>query len=211
MTLPKVTVNDVLSWGPCHSKQAVHELAAPLGERFDALSVLRASHITAADRLWAVLREEMIPAPILHEFACRTAEWALVLVALGGAEIDLRSVEAIATKRRWVRGQATDAEIDAAWSAADAARSAARSAVWKAAWSAARSAARSAADAARSAAWSAACNAAWSAADAARSAAWSAVCNAAWSAADAAWSAARSAADDVRVGELIGLLEARDG
>ena len=189
MSLPTVTVDDVLSWGPCHSETKVRELAAPLGDRFDALAILRAAHITAADRLWTVLREEMIPAPILHEFACRSAEWALVLVALGGAEIDPRSAEAIATKRRWLRREASDKELSAARSAAKRAADAA--------WSAAKRAARGAAEAA------------WSAAEAAGSAAWSA----AWSAVEAAWSAARiaaeaawSAADDIRVEGLLALL-----
>jgi hypothetical protein len=149
-----VTVDDVLSWGPCHNETKVRGLAAPFGERFDALAVLRAAHITAADRLWTVLREKMIPAPILHEFACRSAEWALVLVALGGAEIDPRSAEAIATKRRWLRREASDKELSAAWSAARSAAEAAWSAA-KAAWSAVE-AAWSAARIAAEAAWSAA-------------------------------------------------------
>ena len=196
MSLPTVTVDDVLSWGPCHSETKVRELAAPLGDRFDALAILRAAHITAADRLWTVLREEMIPAPILHEFACRTAEWALVLVALGGAEIDSRSADAIATKRRWLRREASDKELSAAWIAA---RSAA-----EAAWSAVRSAAEAAGSAAGSAVRSAA-EAARSAAEAAGSAAGSAV-EAAWIAARIAAEAAWSAADDIRVDGLLALL-----
>jgi hypothetical protein len=80
-----------------------------------------------------VLREKMIPAPILHEFACRSAEWALVLVALGGAEIDPRSAEAIATKRRWLRREASDKELSAARSAAKRAAWSAADAAWSAA------------------------------------------------------------------------------
>jgi hypothetical protein len=82
----------------------------------------------------------------LHEFACWCAE-----KALKNANVtDERCYAAIATKLRWLKGEATDAELDAAESAA---RSAARSA----AWSAARSAAwRAAESAARSAAWRAA-------------------------------------------------------
>jgi hypothetical protein len=156
-----VTVDDVLTWGPCHSEAKVRELAAQLGERFDALDVLRASHITAEDRLWTVLRPEMIDEPTLHEYACRSAEWALAFVALGGATIDPRSLAAIEVKRRWVRGEATDEDLAAARAAArDAAWDAARAAAWDAArdaardaaWGAARAAAR---DAARAAAWDA--------------------------------------------------------
>ena len=148
-----VTVDDVLTWGPCHSEVKVREMAAPLGERFDALDVLRATHITAEDRLWTVLRPEMIDEPTLHEYACRSAEWALAFVALGGATIDPRSLAAIEVKRRWVRGEATDEDLDASWAAAWAASRAA-------AWAAARAAAW---DAARAASWDASWAAAWDA------------------------------------------------
>jgi acyl-CoA synthetase (AMP-forming)/AMP-acid ligase II len=124
MILPAVTVEDVLSWKPCYSDETkVRDLAAPLGDRFDVLAVLSAYlsgelKCSAEDVLWFATHEEVTPTPILHEFGCRTAEWALVLVALGGAEIDPRSVEAIDTKRRWMRGEASDKELSAAWSAA---------------------------------------------------------------------------------------------
>ena len=103
--------------------------------------------VSVEDRLWAVLREEFIPAAILHEFACRCAEKALELVP----NPDPRSVEAIEAKRKWLRGEITDDELAAArdaaraaaWAAAwAAARDAARDAVWDAAWDAARDAAR---------------------------------------------------------------------
>src|SRR3990167_8761473 len=81
----------------------------------------------------------------LHAFACAVAMDALHLTEARGARVDPRSWVAIETKRRWLRGEATDAELHAAWSAA-------------------RSAALSAALSAESAAWSAALSAAWSAA-----------------------------------------------
>ena len=94
----------------------------------------------------------------LHEFACDEAERALALTD----NPDPRSIAAITTKRRWLCGEATDAE-----------RAAARDAAWDAAWAAAWDAARAAAwAAARAAAWDAARDAAWAAArDAARDAA----------------------------------------
>ena len=54
---------------------------------------------------------------ILHEFAVTCAEDALALVA----QPDERSVEAIDAKRRWLRGEITDEELDAAEAAAWAA------------------------------------------------------------------------------------------
>ena len=86
---------------------------------------------------------------VLHEFACWCATRALKTANV----TDERSWNAISTKLKWLRGEATDEDLSAAESAA---------------WSAAESAARSAAE---SAAWSAAGSASWSAAE---SAAWSA-------------------------------------
>jgi len=119
---------------------------------------------------------------------------------------DQRSIDALDVAERYGNGQATDAELAAAWSAAGdaagaaalaAARAAASTAEWSAEWSAARATARAAASTAEwSAEWSAARAAAstaeWSAAlAAARATARVAASTAAWS---AAWSAARAAA-----------------
>ena len=130
-----------------------------LGERLDA-----SDKSCARERpvLWIA-----DAATVLHEFACAVAMDALHLTEARGAGVDPCSWAAIETKRRWLRGEATDAELRAAQSAARrAARSAAwraESAAWSAAWSAARSAAWRAESAARSAAQSAAWSAAWSA------------------------------------------------
>ncbi len=115
---------------------------------------------------------------VLHEFACWCAEEALLKRKDAGEETDPRSWAAIEMKRKWLRGEATDAELAAACAAA-----------WAAAWAAAR-----AAD--RAAAWAADSAAAWAADSAAASAATRAAACAAARAADsaAAW-AADSAAD----------------
>ena len=102
---------------------------------------------------------------VLHEFACAMATDALCAAEARGERVDPRLWAAIETKRRWLRGDATDQELAAA-------RAAARAAAGAAAWDAAGAAARAAAwDAARAAAWDAAWDAAWAAAwDAARAA-----------------------------------------
>jgi len=77
-----------------------------------------------------------------HEFALACARRVQHLMS------DPRSVAALDTRERWLRGNATDAEMDAAWAAArDAASAAARDAAWDAEW-AASAAARAAASAA---------------------------------------------------------------
>lgn len=153
-----VTLEQFMKFRPCWLYEDGGEerlrTIAKRKKNWSALDVLALEEVPANDRLWAVLREEFIDAPVLHEFACRCAEEALRFVD----KPDPRSLAAIETKRRWLRGEATDEELAAAWSAA-----------WCAAWSAAESAARCAAEsAAESAAWSAS----WSASrSAARSAA----------------------------------------
>jgi hypothetical protein len=144
------------------------------------------------DKLWFVLRPEVIDDVTLRLLSCDFAERALKRERRAGQEPDERSWNAIRVSRRYARGKATDEELAAARAAARAAAwDAACAAAWDAAWAAAWDAARAAAwDAACTAAWDAACTAACAAAraaawDAARAAAWDAACAAAWDAADA--------------------------
>ena len=171
------------------------------GGRMSALDILSLDGVREEDKLWSVLREEFIPAPILHEFACVCAEYALTLID----NPDPRSIKAVEVKRAWMRGEATDGELDAARAAA---REAARVAVCKA--KAARDAACGTARVAR-----AARDVAWTASDAvgedAGSAAWTAsndASSAAWAAAsDASMAAASDAAREAQIAYLIMTLE----
>jgi hypothetical protein len=151
-----ITVSQFLALDPCYGEERIREIAGGKDE-WSALDILALEDIPAEDRLWAVLREELTDAPMLHEFACRCAERALSRIE----SPDPRSVAAIETKRRWLRGEATDEKLYAAWAAAryaardaagEAAVAAARYAAWVAAW-----------DAAVAAAWAAARAAAWDA------------------------------------------------
>jgi hypothetical protein len=190
-----VTLKQFIAFGPCWVEEdgGLARLKAIAGEKknWSALDVLRLDEVSAEDKLWAVLREEFIDAPVLHEFACRCAENALELIE----KPDPRSFAAIEAKRKWLRGEITGAELDAA---VDAARDAAVAAAVAAARAAAVAAAVAAA---RAAARAAAVAAAWAAA---RAAAVDAAVDAAWAAAvDAAVDAAR----DGQVKLLIDMLE----
>ena len=131
-----------------HDGSEKHALMAAIAarrEHWSALDILELSEIPAEDRLWYALREELIDAPLLHEFACRCAERALNRVKIP----DPRSLRAIEVKRAWLRGEATDDELDAAWHDAaealwDIVHAAIRNAAWAAAQAAARAAVRSA-------------------------------------------------------------------
>ena len=181
-----VTVEQFKSFRPCwletaEGRKRFARIAA-IRDEWTALDVLNLPNVSAADKLWSVLREEFIDAPILHEFACRCAEYALSFVD----NPDPRSIAAIDAKRKWLRGEIKDKELRAA---RDAARAAARAAALDAAWDAAGAAAMATAwaaarDAAGAAARDAAWDAAWDAAGAAaRAAAWDAARAAAWDAA----------------------------
>ena len=157
-----VTYDEFLGFSPCWLDDVEKaERLKEIGKRKDnwtALDVLALEDVDAGDRLWAVLREEFLPADLLHEFACQCAEKALE----NYDDPDPRSIAAITAKRKWLRGEITDEELAEAWAAA---RAAAQAAAWDTAWDTARAAARAAAQAA---AWDTAWNVAW---DAAREAA----------------------------------------
>lgn len=132
-----VTVEQFKSFRPCwletaEGRKRFARIAA-IRDEWTALNVLNLPNVSAADKLWSVLCEEFIDAPILHEFACRCAEYALSFVD----NPDPRSIAAIDAKRKWLRGEIKDKELraagDAAWDAArDAARDASRAAGWAA-------------------------------------------------------------------------------
>ena len=145
-----VTVEQFRKFGPCwletaEGRRKFARIAAIKNE-WTALDVLNLPDVSVQDKFWSVLREEFIEAPILHEFACRCAEYALSFVD----NPDPRSIAAIEAKRKWLRGEITDVELHAAQDAArDAAWDAARDAAWVAAMVAAQ-------DDAMDAAWDAA-------------------------------------------------------
>jgi hypothetical protein len=158
-----ITVDEFLQFNPCYPESRIRAIAATHDGKteWSALDILALEDIPATDRLWAVLYERLIDAPILHEVACRYAERALARVE----NPDPRSVAAVETKRRWLRGEATNEELSAA-------RNAARSAVQAVAEYAADYVAEYAV---RSTTWSAAEDAAWNASRSdARSTTWSA-------------------------------------
>ena len=156
-----VTPEQFKEFGPCWLETAAgrkrYARVAAMRDEWSALDVLALDGVSNEDKLWAVLREEFIDAPVLHEYACRCAEYALTFVR----EPDSRSIAAIEAKRKWLRGEISNYDLTAA-----------RAAAWAAACDAACDAAWAAWDAA---AW-AACNATTAAYDAARAAACDAAC-----------------------------------
>ena len=103
------------------------------------ISRLSDSDVNDSDKLHAVLRPELIDRRILHELACDFAERAQTYVNAPHAD----SLKAIEVKRKWLRGQATQAARASSSAAAAHAASAARAAtVVRAVAQAARAASR---------------------------------------------------------------------
>ena len=164
-----ITIDQVMSWEPCYDREKVLRLSRGKTE-LTVGEIIDLRFVPAKDKLWLLLREEIIPARTLHEFALWCAETALTKANV----TDERSWNALNVKRLWLDGKATTEELDAAWNAA-------RDATYEATTVSARDAASAAA---MDAAWHTAMDAAWAAAmDAAWYAARAAVSAAAWEAA----------------------------
>jgi hypothetical protein len=159
--LKQITINDIRAFNPRY------DLARFLPEDWcgTAVDILRVADCPPQDRLWVVLREELIDARMLRLFAVWCARQALALVD----NPDPRSIAACDVAERYANGAATRLELYAARAAAwDAAWAAAGDAAWAATWTAASNAGDAAGDAAWAAAeaaiWAAASNAAGAAA-----------------------------------------------
>jgi hypothetical protein len=162
----KLTVKpplELCKWGLHASKKAIDALNYAPGSIACRVE-LSGEILEGDDKVCATERTvlKMVDATnVLHEFACWCAEQALLQEREAGREPDPRSWAAIEAKRKWMRGEITDSELEAARVAAwDAARDVAGAADWDAAWDAVWAAAW---DAARVAAWDATWAAAWDA------------------------------------------------
>lgn len=163
------TIEDIRSWEPCYdpNKYLPEEWCGT------ALDILDDKRIPLEDRLWVILRTDLVSERLMRLFAVWCARQVQHLMT------DARSIAALDVAERFANGQASREELDAARAAAWAAAAAAREA---AAWDAARAAADAAGVAAGAAAWAAAFRAAGAAA-------FRAAVDAAWAAVDAAWAA----------------------
>ena len=175
MSSTLITIEDLDRWGACgrHHEYRDEILHRWLNGRpgLTALEVARLRQAPCVDRLWVLLRSEVIGEELCREAADVYADRAVRRHALPHPVTREWA-------RRWLSGE--DRSKAAAWAAGDAA--------W-AAWAAARAAWAAAGDAAWAAgdaAWAAG-DAAWDAGGAAGAAAWDAAGDAAWDAAGDAW------------------------
>lgn len=135
---------DVISWKPCHGKTKTLRIMRGLLRVMTALDVLRHERATPQDRLWCVLRPEVLSDRTMRLFAAWCARTALEAERAAGREPDPRSWVAIDVAELYALRQASEAELCAA-----------RAAAYAAARAAAYAADAAAADAARAAAYAA--------------------------------------------------------
>ena len=143
----KIMREQLRQWGACYADERIAELVPEEG--LSPLEVA-ALDIPAEDRMWVLLREDIIPARELRLLAC---DWAEAACSKTGWDNE-HSLNAIAVARRFAVGEVPAAELDAAcsaaWAAARSVRAASRAAesatfaaasraaAWAAAWSASR-------------------------------------------------------------------------
>jgi len=118
----KITIDQILAWDPC----VYYDTREKIIEKTDSnwpKTPLQIAHldIPARDRMWVLLRPEIIPEYQLHLLACDFAEEVLPIFEKRYPN-DKRPRVVIETKRKWVAGEVADEELDAA--AADAAAAA---------------------------------------------------------------------------------------
>jgi len=110
-----MTVQDFVDAGACYEHEQIEELFAGR-EALSALDILDLD-IPDNDKLWAVLREMLIPERTLHLLAVEFARAALLKEREAGREPDERCWRALDVRLAWLDGKASDEELRAAWDA----------------------------------------------------------------------------------------------
>ena len=114
--LPKVSRSVFIEYSNARletrdGKYVYNYVLADLYSEWDALKVLNLPNIKANNKLYAVLDENFLPKKLLYEFACRCAEWVLSFVESPPPS----AIKAISVKRKWVTGEASNAELNDAY------------------------------------------------------------------------------------------------
>ena len=109
------TIEDVRLWNPCYAPER-HLIS---GLEYTALSILERKDIKFEDRLWVIMRSELVSDKLIRLFAVWCARQVQHLMT------DDRSINALDVAEKFANGLATDKELAAASAAAWAASAAA--------------------------------------------------------------------------------------
>jgi hypothetical protein len=112
------TIEDILKMNPCeeYTRERITELFA--GRKTVTGLDISKMDIPGADFRWVVLRPDFITENNLHKIAIYCAEKIALPIWLKYYPDDNRPAEAIRIKKLWLKGEATDAELNAADAAA---------------------------------------------------------------------------------------------
>lgn len=109
--MKSIMYSDFLKFDPCYlhnpTMKPVMEDIAARKDAWTAIDILELEDIPYEDRLWAVLREELIDPQTLHAFACVCAE----RIVEREAKPSPGNVAAINAKRAWLRGEITEEKL----------------------------------------------------------------------------------------------------
>ena len=105
-----ITTEQIMSWNPCdrYNESIVSGL---IGDGKTPIEITELE-IPIEDRLWVLLRPDIIPEMALHSIACDFAQEVAHL------NTDPRVQTAFDAKRKWIAGQISDKELEAAREAA---------------------------------------------------------------------------------------------
>ena len=132
----KINLEYIKTFDPCQS--GVDEYVKAGHESFNGtvLEFLDLKGVPISNKLWVVLRKEIIPENDLHELACKFAESVLHIYEKEYPNDD-RPRKAIEARRKYIKGEITRGGLEDAMAAWDTARYAARAAS-DAAWDTAK-------------------------------------------------------------------------
>ena len=147
-----ITIDEVMALNPCYTRERIEVLTNGKTE-MPVLEICDLD-VPVKDVLWVLSRLRILSDNMLHSLACDFAEHVLQNEVIQGRNPDPRSWNAIKVKRKWIKEEVTNEELQIARTAAYAAAYAAAAyAAYAAAYAA------YAADAADAAAYAAAADA----------------------------------------------------
>jgi hypothetical protein len=118
----RVDVDMIMSWIPCdkYSRDSIKKLFLKNCGKGKNLSLKMAIDldIPIEDKLWLILRREFIPELQLHDIAIFCWEKIARPIWEKYDPNDKRPHNAVKTKKMWLKGKATDKDLDAAGAAA---------------------------------------------------------------------------------------------
>ena len=109
--MDKIYIRDIMNFGPCPdwTEERLQALD-PDNKGLTPLEICE-SNVDCADKLWVLLRPEIIPEKVLHELSCIFAERALLRERELGREPNAVLWEAIEAKKKWLKGKIDDKKL----------------------------------------------------------------------------------------------------